>query len=415
MLLGLLLEHLGDVSIIYCNSKADCEELALYLQSALPAGEAAAVAFYHAGLLHAQRHERRRAFQRSRIRILIATVAWGMGMDKRNVRHVYHWGIPRSLDAWYQEASRAGRDGQLAENTVLFIFGEWVRSAQMRGGGIGQTALGREYGFAQSVAVLRALLDCDNCRHLVFEHALGDGTADATCHCQPPRVGVCASCREGDDGVVAVRRGEWVDAFESCARKTMATMFARQGRLRSSEGSITLLAFYSAWVEHTGWGCSLQAWMRRALFACTLTVDGVWTLTPRCVEHGGDGLLPGIEVGRRQPSRQRWILDARLTASGCARLRSAPELIEVRVRRSTFDTTLESQRLEEVARAWLQQRPSQLAAEVAGILMDMECVVSEQQPGEGDAFEGADSDGDARSEASTVATDAPCASAESTI
>src|SRR5215213_4236325 len=113
----LLREHDEGVAIVYASTRRNVEKIARTLDQA---GIAAAA--YHAGLDDAHRHEVQDAFMAERVRAIVATNAFGMGIDKPNVRVVVHHAMPGTLEAYYQEAGRAGRDGQPSEVYLLHAF-----------------------------------------------------------------------------------------------------------------------------------------------------------------------------------------------------------------------------------------------------------------------------------------------------
>ena len=117
-----LARHAGEAAIVYCTSRAEVERLAEQLAAAgikaLP---------YHAGLADEARGAAQDAFLGERVDVVVATVAFGMGIDRPDVRCVVHAGAPRSLEQYTQEAGRAGRDGEIAECVLLYSPGDGAR------------------------------------------------------------------------------------------------------------------------------------------------------------------------------------------------------------------------------------------------------------------------------------------------
>ena len=125
-LLRFLQDHQGEAGIVYCLSRRKVEDTAQFLSdhgiAALP---------YHAGLPAAQRAAHQRRFLREEGLVMTATIAFGMGIDKPDVRFVAHLDLPKSIEGYYQETGRAGRDGAPAEAWLCYGLGDAVTLAQM--------------------------------------------------------------------------------------------------------------------------------------------------------------------------------------------------------------------------------------------------------------------------------------------
>ncbi|KKU14941.1 MAG: helicase RecQ protein [Candidatus Jorgensenbacteria bacterium GW2011_GWA2_45_9] len=121
-ILGYVEDHPNWSGIIYCHSRKSTEQVTANLQS-----DGIAAVSYHAGLPQKERTENQDKFQRGEARVIVATIAFGMGIDKRDVRFVIHHDIPKNIEGYYQETGRAGRDGKQSDCILFFSWSDKMK------------------------------------------------------------------------------------------------------------------------------------------------------------------------------------------------------------------------------------------------------------------------------------------------
>jgi ATP-dependent DNA helicase RecQ len=188
--------------IIYCLTRRKVDELCAALVS-----EGFSVVPYHAGLTEEEREHNQALFVRDEIRIIVATIAFGMGIDKSNVRFVLHHDLPRNIENYYQEIGRAGRDGMTAECLLLFSSGDIEKI---------KVFINRKEGLEKRAAWLQInammqFAETDVCRRIPLLGYFGESYSGKHC-------GMCDNClagyREMKDLTVSAQK------FLSCVKRT---------------------------------------------------------------------------------------------------------------------------------------------------------------------------------------------------
>lgn len=180
-------QHANENGIIYCATRKDVDRVYENLTRA-----GIKVGHYHGGLSDEMRREMQNAYADDKLQVMVATNAFGMGIDKSNVRYVLHYQMPRNMESYYQEAGRAGRDGAPAECILLYS---------------GQDVQVHKYLIEQSIETperqevelrkLQSMIDycfCSNCLRKYMLNYFGESTVWTTCD-------NCSSCKGSGDKV----------------------------------------------------------------------------------------------------------------------------------------------------------------------------------------------------------------------
>ncbi|MGX8940821.1 ATP-dependent DNA helicase RecQ [Symbiopectobacterium sp. Eva_TO] len=183
----------GKSGIIYCNSRAKVEDISARLQN-----RGLSVAAYHAGLDNERRAQVQEAFQRDDLQVVVATVAFGMGINKPNVRFVVHFDIPRTIESYYQETGRAGRDGLPAEAALFYDPADmaWLRRCLEEKPPGPQQEIERH-----KLNAMGAFAEAQTCRRLVLLNYFGEGRHAPCGNCD-----ICLDPPKRYDGLVDAQK-----------------------------------------------------------------------------------------------------------------------------------------------------------------------------------------------------------------
>ncbi len=206
----------NDSGIIYCASRKSTESLARNLNE-----DGVSAKPYHAGLTNAERTKHQDAFLRDDVRVITATIAFGMGINKPNVRFVVHYDLPKNLESYYQETGRAGRDGLPSECVLLFSPGDVAKQLHFidekteKEARIARAQLQQMVHYAETRECRRAtLLDYFGETYAAKRDDVGDQTLPLSVSCES-----CDNClqpRETFDGTVQAQK------FLSCVYRIHA-------------------------------------------------------------------------------------------------------------------------------------------------------------------------------------------------